>query len=139
LRHIIEGVDTDVRGSEILRAWGSCANAIQIRAKRIDGRRTQQISIAKRYGLSQIVGADATWLSGPRTAGCQQIVRRKRVRYSRVDAGRQIAPKNALLVAQLIVHFDRNLQTVLMERAPGCNLSARITGLRKLGRDFEGS
>ena len=89
--------------------------------------------------LRQVVGPDAVGLGGgARAARGQDIVRSQSVGDLGVHPACDIAPKNALFFAQLIIQPDGNLQPVLMQRGARCHSSAGIGGLGKSFGDIDG-
>src|SRR2546427_2416757 len=94
--NVVKNIYSHVLRAKVLGGYSQEGASIECRAQRIDDARSEQIRVAKRHGLNQIVGA---------RQGRSQRVLRNAVRNFLVELGAQIAHEHGVRGFDLIVHL----------------------------------
>src|SRR6267142_1373649 len=94
--NVVKNIYSHVLRAKVLRRYSQEGASIKCRAERVDDARSEQICVAQRHGLNQIVGA---------RQGRSQCVLRDAVRNFLVELGAQIAHEHGVRGFDLIVHL----------------------------------
>src|SRR5262249_12689087 len=120
--NVVENIYSHVLRAKVLRRYSQEGPSIKCRAERIDYARSEQIRVAQRHGLNQIVGA---W------QGRSQRILLNEVRNFLIELGAQIAQEQGVRGFDLIVHLSYAEEFIGTDGTAVVNPAALIGRSRK--------